>query len=123
MKNTSSRAPDRGATDPRRSDPPPAVRSQALDLDFVDIPGGSFVMGSDAEHRWPDDHEGPARTVTIDGYRIGRHAVSNAEFAEFSYATGYVTDAEHFGWSFVWPPKACNKACLLGSPKEVRSAQ
>jgi formylglycine-generating enzyme required for sulfatase activity len=77
-------------------------RSDAVDLELVNVPGGSFVMGSDAEHRWPDDHEGPARTVTMDGYRIGRYAVSNAIFAEFSDATGYVTDAERFGWSFVF---------------------
>ena len=35
-------------------------------------------------------------------FRLSPHTVSNARFAEFVDATGYVTDAERFGWSFVF---------------------
>ncbi len=35
-------------------------------------------------------------------FGIGRCAVSNAEYAEFVAATGYRTDAEAYGWSFVF---------------------
>jgi len=38
--------------------------------------------------------------VHTDGYRIGRCAVTNAEFAEFLAASGHISSAVHFGWSF-----------------------
>ena len=42
------------------------------------------------------------REVTLAPYRIARTAVSNAEFAAFVAATGHRTDAEAYGWSFVF---------------------
>src|SRR5690606_15994264 len=35
-------------------------------------------------------------------FRISRHAVTNAQFAAFVEQTGYRTEAEHFGWSYVF---------------------
>lgn len=67
---------------------------------LVNIPGGDFFMGSD-EGFFPQDGEGPTRMVTISPFRIGRYAVSNARFAAFVAATGYVSEAEKFGNSFV----------------------
>ncbi|MFD4190893.1 formylglycine-generating enzyme family protein [Amycolatopsis thermoflava] len=66
---------------------------------FVLVPAGRFRMGDD---RWPYDGEAPAREVVTGAYRIGSCAVTNAEFAEFAEATGYRTDAERSGWSFVF---------------------
>ena len=57
-------------------------------------------MGSDAGF-FPEDGEGPAREVTVSPFRIGQHEVSNARFQAFVDATGYVTEAERFGNSFV----------------------
>jgi formylglycine-generating enzyme len=57
---------------------------------MVWIPGGTFLMGSD--HHYPE--EAPAHKVTVDGFWIDRHAVTNAEFARFVRKTGYVTVAE-----------------------------
>lgn len=34
-------------------------------------------------------------------FRIGAHEVSNRRFAEFAKSTGYVSEAERFGNSFV----------------------
>ena len=48
------------------------------------------VLGS--EQHYPE--EGPARPVTVDEFWIQTHQVTNAEFAEFVDATGYVTVAE-----------------------------
>ena len=42
------------------------------------------------------------RKVRIKPFRVAATAVTNAEFAEFVAATGHVTDAERFGWSFVF---------------------
>ena len=58
--------------------------------DMVWVPGGTFLMGSD-DH-YPE--EAPAHQVTVDGFWIDRHAVTNAEFARFVRATGHLTVAE-----------------------------
>ena len=59
-------------------------------------------MGNDGPDAVPGDGEGPERSVTLDAFRIGAAAVSNAEFAQFVRATQHVTDAERFGSSFVF---------------------
>jgi formylglycine-generating enzyme required for sulfatase activity len=57
---------------------------------MVWVPGGTFLMGSDAFY----PEERPAHRVTVDGFWMDEHPVTNAEFARFIYATGYVTLAE-----------------------------
>ncbi|MCP2807350.1 formylglycine-generating enzyme family protein, partial [Salmonella enterica subsp. enterica serovar Typhimurium] len=52
--------------------------------------------------RFPDDGEGPVREVTVSPFQIACYAVSNLQFGDFVRATGYTTDAERFGWSFVF---------------------
>lgn len=69
---------------------------------MVALPGGSFLMGSDAAEGFTADGEGPVRRVRLGPFAIARCAVTNAEFAAFVAATGYRTDAEDFGWSFVF---------------------
>lgn len=54
------------------------------------VPGGTFTMGSD--RHYPE--EAPAHRVSVDGLAVGRFPVTNAEFARFVDATGYVTVAE-----------------------------
>ncbi|RDU97453.1 formylglycine-generating enzyme family protein [Trinickia dinghuensis] len=49
-----------------------------------------------------NDGEGPARKVKLRPFSLERYAVSGARFREFVRATGYVTEAEKFGWSFVF---------------------
>jgi formylglycine-generating enzyme required for sulfatase activity len=56
------------------------------------IPGGSFTMGTDAGDA--PANERPARRVSVDGFWIDATTVTNAEFARFVAATGYVTTAE-----------------------------
>jgi sulfatase modifying factor 1 len=68
----------------------------------VALPGGEFVMGDDSSWSYPADGEGPARIVRVEPFDLDAHAVSNDRFAAFVDATGYVTDAERFGWSFVF---------------------
>src|SRR5699024_7075470 len=69
---------------------------------MVFIPGGTFKMGSEDQDGFPADGEGPIRDVTVDPFYIDAYAVTNAEFKAFIEDTGYVTDAEEFGWSFVF---------------------
>lgn len=77
----------------------------AFQLDVVDLDGGAFEMGSDAELGHPADGEAPARLVEVGPFGITRTTVTNEEFREFVGHTGFVTDAERFGWSFVF--EAC----------------
>jgi formylglycine-generating enzyme required for sulfatase activity len=59
-------------------------------------------MGTDDRDGFPEDREGPVREVTVAPFAIDAHCVSNARFAEFVSATGYRTDAERYGWSYVF---------------------
>jgi sulfatase modifying factor 1 len=54
------------------------------------VPGGSCRMGSDSGYA----EERPVQRVTVDGFWIDTHTVTNDEFAMFVEATGYVTVAE-----------------------------
>ncbi|KAK2175495.1 hypothetical protein NP493_728g01082 [Ridgeia piscesae] len=67
---------------------------------MVFIKGGTFIMGSDNQIIVADG-EGPARKVTLDSFFLDVHETSNAEFELFVNATGYITEAEKFGNSFV----------------------
>ncbi len=57
---------------------------------MVWVPGGTFVMGSN--DFYPEER--PAHRVTVDGFWMDEHPVTNAEFRRFIAATGYVTVAE-----------------------------
>lgn len=69
---------------------------------MVLLPGGSFLMGTDDKEGFPADGEGPVREVTLTPFWIDETAVTNAQFAEFIDATGYRTEADRFGWSYVF---------------------
>lgn len=61
-----------------------------MSSDFVDLPGGTFRMGSEAFYA----EEGPVHEARVEPFAIGRYAVTNAEFSAFVDATGYLTVAE-----------------------------
>jgi formylglycine-generating enzyme len=69
---------------------------------MVQLPGGRFLMGTEYSAGFPEDGEGPVREVILDPFSIDRCPVTNERFALFIRATGFRTDAEHFGWSFVF---------------------
>ena len=95
-----------GAEPGRPTDAAPALGAVAAGTDdvpaLVDIPGGTFTMGTDELIGYPADGEGPAHPVTVDPFRIARAPVTNAQFAAFAEATGYRTQAEVEGSSFVF---------------------
>ncbi len=68
---------------------------------FIVLRGGRFRMGTD-NSPLPNDGEGPSRLVDVKPFAIDPYAVTNHWFAEFVAATGYVTEAERFGWSLVF---------------------
>jgi formylglycine-generating enzyme len=69
---------------------------------MVQLPGAEFLMGNVGAHSYPADGEGPVRRVRVDPFWIDARAVSNADFSEFVKKTGHETEAERFGWSFVF---------------------
>ncbi|MFD0698715.1 formylglycine-generating enzyme family protein [Paenibacillus sp. GCM10027628] len=66
------------------------------------LSGGEFWMGDDSGEGFPQDGEGPVRAFTLDPFYIDPYAVTNEQFQRFATATGYVTEAEKFGWSYVF---------------------
>jgi sulfatase modifying factor 1 len=70
--------------------------------EMVDLPESSFLMGTDYVFGFPDDGEGPIHQVTLGPFSIDKYPVTNLRFGEFVRATGYRTEAELFGWSFVF---------------------
>ena len=97
-------APGRGADSGTRVAAGRSKRSAGPmpELDLVEIPAGSSVMGNASDDAYPEDGEGPAHEVQLSEFRIGRCAVTNELFARFVDQTGYVTEAERFEWSFVF---------------------
>jgi formylglycine-generating enzyme required for sulfatase activity len=79
-----------------------ARTSSVDDATLIRLDGGAFLMGTDDGEGYPADGEGPVREVRVRPFWIDTVAVSNARFAAFVDATGYVTDAERYGWSFVF---------------------
>ena len=69
---------------------------------MVQISEGEFLMGSEDRLAYPSDGESPVRRVRVTAVWMDACAVTNAEFARFVDDSGYVTEAERFGWSFVF---------------------
>ncbi|RXH57886.1 formylglycine-generating enzyme family protein [Granulicella sibirica] len=68
----------------------------------VYLPAATFLMGTDYKDAFSADGEGPIRPVKLDAYEIDTYPVTNRDFAAFIRDTGYKTEAERFGWSFVF---------------------
>lgn len=73
-----------------------------LKTGMIEIPGGEFIMGTSSKEGFPADGEGPARKIKVDSFLMDSTTVTNAQFSEFVKETGYKTEAEQFGWSFVF---------------------
>ncbi|MFO0910138.1 MAG: formylglycine-generating enzyme family protein [Isosphaeraceae bacterium] len=73
---------------PKDTNAAPGPRPEGM----VWIPAGEFTMGSTDPLAWPD--EGPPHRVSVDGFWMDAHEVTNDEFRRFVDATGYVTTAE-----------------------------
>jgi sulfatase modifying factor 1 len=66
---------------------------------MVWIPGGAFLMGSDKFYR----EERPVRPAHVEGFWMDRFLVTNADFAAFVEATGYLTFAERMPSPEMYP--------------------
>ena len=66
------------------------------------IPGGEFLMGTDGTYGFAPDGEGPVHAVELAPFYLDATCVTNEQFNAFVNAAGYRTEAERFGWSFVF---------------------
>ncbi|WP_242530569.1 formylglycine-generating enzyme family protein [Nocardioides aromaticivorans] len=66
------------------------------------IPAGTFWMGDSHGDGYAADGELPVHQVRLASYLMDTKVVTNAQFATFVKATGYVTDAERDGVSAVF---------------------
>jgi formylglycine-generating enzyme required for sulfatase activity len=82
-KTVAAAAPAKCLT-PVAAQPAPATAGMVL------IKGGRFEMGAAPMHT----EEGPPRPTRVGDFWIDRTEVTNADFARFVAATGYVTEAE-----------------------------
>lgn len=68
---------------------------------MVFIEGNTFQMGTD-EPIFKTDLESPVRNVTVKSFYLDKYEVSNQNFQNFVENTGYKTEAESFGDSFIF---------------------
>lgn len=69
---------------------------------MIKIPGGIYSVGTNAKDGFEADNEGPQVEVEVASFWIDETTVTNAQFTLFVEDTGYITEAERFGWSFVF---------------------
>jgi hypothetical protein len=101
-----------------------------IEFDWVTIPAGEFLMGSDkTKGTLAYDDETPQHTLNLPEYRIARVPVTVAQFAAFVGATGYKTMAEAQGsaWSYTgskWEDvKGADWAHPRGAQSDVKAKQ
>ena len=72
-------------------------------IELVPVPTGEFLMGSDkAKDKDAYDDEQPQHKVFVDGFEIGKHPVTVAQFEAFVKATGHKTTAEKEGKGYAY---------------------
>lgn len=102
----------------RRSELEALAAGAPRDLRMVGLAGGAFRMGSEDPAAYAADLEGPVRTVHVAPFAIAATTVTNAEFAVFVAATGYLTDAERHGDSLVFAGRLSERT-RADSPRVV----
>jgi len=53
-----------------------------LNLDFVQIPAGTFTMGSPVSETWPGSDE-TQHQVTLSAFKMTKYEITNAQYAIF----------------------------------------
>lgn len=66
------------------------------------VPAGTYLMGDVHGDGKAGDGEVPVHAVEVGAFTIDVTSVTNADWARFVDATGYVTEAEQYGYSAVF---------------------
>lgn len=100
-KSPSCCTPSRGEARGKAPAAPPTLLEKSSVSTKVEIPGGIALLGTNSP-QIAGDEEGPARTQKQKGFLIAPTTVTNEEFLVFVETTNYITEAERYGWSFVF---------------------
>lgn len=68
---------------------------------MIYIEGDVFQMGTN-EPVFEGDFEGPMKNTSVGSFYLDKYEVSNQDFLNFVEKTGYLTEAEQFGDSFIF---------------------
>ena len=80
--------------------------------DMVWISGGTYYRGAALEDSMARSDEKPVHKITVNGFWMDEHEVTNAQFKEFIDDTGYITTAERqVNWEDI------KKQLPIGTPK------
>lgn len=89
-------------------------------IEQASLPGGRFLMGDAHGDGFPADGETPVHPVEVSPFTIDVTSVTNADFTTFAEQTGYVTEAEAFGFSAVFHLILdADEEDLLGRPAQT----
>lgn len=78
------------------------ILAPGIDMEFVRIPAGKFLMGSRYDDTGARFDEKPQHEIHLDEYWMGRTPVTNIQFRAFVEATDYKTTADIKGFSYIW---------------------
>ena len=95
-------APNRTDSAVKGEDRPAVLGGGPPPSTLVSVPAGRYSMGDESEWAYAGDGEGPVHPVELAAFRIDRYTVTNAQFDAFVKDTGWRTEAESYGWSFVF---------------------
>ena len=90
------------ARTPPDSPAPRAGAAGVHGIEQVTVPAGTFLMGDQHGDGHPGDGETPVHAVTLGAFDIDATSVTNADFAAFAEATGYLSESERQGFSAVF---------------------
>ena len=79
-----------------------AFKNNFIDTDLIKIQGGTFKMGSKDSDGLADVDEQKEHTVNLNTFEISKFEVTVSDFRAFVNATGYKTDAEKKGGSYIF---------------------
>lgn len=78
------------------------IMSHSADYDKMSlIKAGKYLIKTN-DQIFEADLEGPEKEVEVENFYLDKYEVSNQDFAKFTEKTGYITEAENFGDSFVF---------------------
>ena len=97
-----SREPTTTSSIPQGPPTPPSTDAGTHAIEQCLIPGQTFAMGDHQRDGRREDGESPVHPVAVSAFSIDATSVTNADWATFTDATGYRSEAETFGFSAVF---------------------
>jgi formylglycine-generating enzyme required for sulfatase activity len=86
----------------RKEQAPRPQPSTAIEPDLVFVQGDTFTMGSKTEDPNASVNEKPCHQVQVSSFYMSKYELTYDEFKTFVNETGYQTDADKDGGSYIW---------------------